>query len=176
MTTIRTELLIARLDRRLRNDVPYRRRRAIRRELRANLADAAQRVGEREAIRKLGDIDDLAAEYRSVAGRGEMPFRPDSGVRALLCTTLALLIVDLIRIPTFNMVTTFDAHTGQQQWEWGIRYLCRFGGDIHTHTLFVADLYWTSFVLFGLAAFLIWSRAWRLAVHIDRTRNPLSAE
>jgi HAAS len=176
MSTIRTELLIARLDCRLRRDVPYLRRRAIRREVRANLADAAQLVGEREAIRRLGDVDELAAEYRSVAGRGEMPFRPDSGVRALLWTTLALLVVDLVRIPTFNMVNTFDAHTGKQHWEWGVRYLWRFHGDIRTNTLFEGDAYWTSVLLFCLAAFLIWSRAWRLAARGNRARNRLSIQ
>src|SRR5262245_21262222 len=157
MSGVRTELLLRRLDRRLRGDVAFARRRAIRRELRANLAEATQRVGEREAIRQLGDLDEIAADYRTAAGRGEMPFRPDSGLRAVLWTTLALMAFTLIRIPTFGMVNTFDAYTGQQQWEWGVRYLWLFHGDISTSTLFEGSVFWTTFVLFGTAAFLIWS-------------------
>ena len=169
MTGLQTELLIWRLDRRLRRDVPYRRRRTIRREVRANLGEATQLLGEQEAIRQLGDVDEIAAEYRAAAGRGELPFRPDSGVRAVIWTTLALLTLTFIRIPTFGMVDTFDAHTGQQQWEWGIRYLWLFHGDIRTSTLFEGTVFWTTFLLAGIAAFLLWSRAWRLRRHGPRT-------
>ena len=165
MTGLRTQLLIWRLDRRLRRDVPHGRRRAIRREVRANLGEATQLLGEQEAIRQLGDVDDIAAEYRTAAGRGDRPFRPDSGVRAVIWTTLALLTLTLIRIPTFGMVDTFDAHTGQQQWEWGVRYFWLFHGDIRTSTLFEGSVFWTTFLTFGITAFLIWSRAWRLRRH-----------
>jgi hypothetical protein len=161
MTGLKTELLVWRLDRRLRRDVSFGRRRAIRGELRANLVAAAQRLGEPQAIQQLGDLDDVAAEYRAAAGRGEMPFRPDSGLRAVIWTTLALLTLTFIRIPTFGMLETFDAHTGQQQWEWGVRYLWLFHGDIRTSTLFEGSVFWTAILLFDIAAFLIWSRAWR---------------
>jgi hypothetical protein len=165
MTGVRTELLIRRLDRRLRRDVPYRRRRAIRRDVRANLRAATQEHGEREAIRRLGDLDELAADYRAAAGRGELPFRPDSGTRAAVWTTVALLILDLVRIPTFGMINVFDRYTGTQQWEWGIRYICRFHGDLATSTLFEGSVYGTAFLAFGVAAFSIWSRPWRLLRH-----------
>jgi hypothetical protein len=165
MTGVKTELLIRRLDRRLRRDVPYRRRRAIRRDVRANLRAAAQEHGEREAIRRLGDPDELAADYRAAAGRGETPFRPDGGTRAAVWTTLALLAADLVRIPTFGMIDTFDPHTGAQRWEWGVRYLCESHGDTRTGTLLEGSVYSTAFLVFGAAAFLIWSRAWRLFRH-----------
>ena len=102
MASLRREALLWRLNRRLRPDVPYRRRRAIRAEVRANLGEAA-------------------------AG---------SGRYAAVWTTLALLVVHLIRIPTFGMIDTFDAHTGQQEWSWGVRYLGQFGGDVATSTFF----------------------------------------
>jgi hypothetical protein len=162
MNGVKTELLVWRLDRRLRRDVTYGRRRAIRRDVRANVGAAAQDLGEAEAIRRLGDIDELAAEYRAAAGRGQSSFRPDSGIRAVVWTTLALLVITFVRVPTFGMVDTFDAFTGEQQWEWGVRYLWSFHGDIRTSTLFEGSVYWTVFVVFGSAAFLLWSRAWRL--------------
>jgi hypothetical protein len=99
-----------------------------------------------------------------------MPFRPDSGVRAVIWTTVALLALTFIRIPTFGMVDTFDAHTAQQQWDWGIRYLWRFHGDIRTSTLFEGSVFWTTFLLSGIAAFPIWSRAWRLRPQGRRAR------
>jgi hypothetical protein len=168
MTGLKTELLLWRLDRRLRSDVPYGRRKTIRRELRANLAAATDRLGEPEAIRQLGDLDDIVAEFRAAAGRGETPFRPDRGLRAVIWTTLALLTLTFIRIPTFGMVDTFDPHTGQQQWEWGVRYLWLFHGDVRTSTLFEGSVFWTAILLFDIAVFLISSRAWRL-------RRPLFA-
>jgi hypothetical protein len=162
MTGLKTERVIRRLDRRLSGDVPFSRRRAIRREVRANLRAAGNDVGETEAIRRLGDIDEVAADYRTAAGLGRRPFRPDKGVRAVLWTWLGLLLVAVIRIPTFGMVDMFDAHTGAQEWDWGIRYLFEFRGDIPTSTLFEGDVYWTAFIAFGTAAFLVGSRAWRL--------------
>ena len=162
MTGLKTELLIWQLDRRLRRDVPYRRRRTIRREMRANIGEAAQLLGEREAIRQLGDLDEIAADYRAAAGRREPPFRPDTGLGAVVWTTLLLLTITLVRVPTFGMVDTFDAHTGQQRWEWGVRYLWRFHGDISTSTLFEGTVFWPAFLLVGVAVFLIFSRAWRL--------------
>jgi hypothetical protein len=46
----------------LRGGVGGRRRRQLRRELRANLVDAAAQVGSRDAIRRLGPLRQLAAE------------------------------------------------------------------------------------------------------------------
>jgi hypothetical protein len=170
MTGLKTELVIWRLDRRLRRDVPFGTRRTIRRELRANLGAATERLGEQEAIRQLGDIDEIAPQYRAAAGRGELPFRPDSGLRAVIWTMLALLAPTFVRIPTFGMIDTFDAHSGQQQWEWGIRYLVSFHGDIHTSTLFEGTVFWTAFMLLGTAAFVLSSRAWRLGRQSRWTR------
>jgi hypothetical protein len=130
--------------------------------VRANLRESMQDRSKRDAIRRLGDLDDVAADYRAAAGRGERPFRPDSGVRAVVCTFLVLLVVDLVRIPTFNMVDTFDAHTGKQQWQWSVRYLWQFDGDIRTSTLCQGSVFGTAFLIFGVIAFVTWSRAWRL--------------
>jgi hypothetical protein len=160
--TFKTELLIWRLDRRLRGAVPYPRRRDIRREVRANLAASTEDRGEAEAIRRLGTVEALAADYRDAAGRSEPSFRPDRGVRAALWAVAGLLILTTIRIPTAGMVETFDPYTDATRWEWGVRYLCQFHGDVGSQTLFEGSVYWTAFLLVGAAAFLVWSRAWRL--------------
>jgi PadR family transcriptional regulator PadR len=134
MTGLKTELLIWRLDR-LRRDVPYGRRRRIRGEIHANLGEATQLLGEQDAIQRLGDVDDIAAEDRAAAGRGELPFRPDSGVRAAIWATVALLALTFIRIPTFGTVDTFDAHTDQQQVGLGHPLPLALPRDIRTSTL-----------------------------------------
>jgi hypothetical protein len=122
---------------------------------------ASQEVGEREAIRGFGDIKAAASEYRAAVGR-ERGFRPDRGIWAALVVTFVLLAVTFIRIPTFNMVDTFDRHTGAKTWEWEVWRLWRFEGDVHTGTLFEGTVYSYAYVIFSLAAFVLWSRALHL--------------
>lgn len=157
---LKTELVLWRLDRRLRRDVSFGRRRAIRRELRANLRDTTRDVGEREALRRLGGLDELTVEYRVAAGEAA-PVRLDSGVRAVTVTTAMLLLLSLIRIPTFGTIEFFDPHTGSQQWQWGIRYFAEFHGDARTDTLFAGTVFSPAFLVLGTAAFAIAARAWR---------------
>jgi hypothetical protein len=162
MRAWRTELTVWKLDRRLRGAVPWGARRAIRRDLRANLREATGHVGEREAIVRFGDLDAVASEYRAAAGRERDGFRPDSGLRAALVVTALLLALSFVRVPTFNMVDTFDRHTGATTREWDVWRLWRFGGDVNSGTLFEGTVYGSTVVLFALAAFVLWSRAWRL--------------
>jgi hypothetical protein len=151
-----------RLDRRLRRDVPFSARRAIRRDVRANLRAAAQEMGEEEALRRFGDVTAVAEEYRAAAARPDA-VRFDRGLIAAGYTLLALLLLAVVRVPTFGMVTTFDAFTNEQEWHLQLWRLGEFSGDIATRTLFEATVYSYSLVLFPLLAFLVWSRAWRLA-------------
>lgn len=169
----RTELTVWRLDRRLRGAVPRGARRAIRRDVRANLHEASQQVGEHEAIGRLGDIDTVASEYRAAAARDRGGFRPDRGVRAALVVTAVLLVVTFVRIPTFNTVDTFDRHTGAKTWEWEVWRLWRFEGDVGTGTLFESTIYRYAYLILSLAAFILWSRAWRLLFsYRSRTSRP----
>ena len=148
------------IDRRLRRDVSFSARRAIRRDVRANLRLAAQEVGQEQALSRFGDVTAVAEDYRAAAGRPDA-VRVDRGLTAAAYTLLALLLLAVVRIPTFGMVTTFDAFTNEQHWHVQLWRLGELSGDITTRTLFEATVYSYSLVLFPLLAFLLWSRAWR---------------
>ena len=141
------EWTVWRIDHRLRRDVPFSVRRAIRSDVRANLHAAAHEVGPEEALRNFGNVAKVADEYRTAAARPDA-VRVDRGVRAALVTLVALLVLTLVRIPTFGMVTTFDAFTNEQEWHVQLWRLGEFSGDIATRTLFEATVYSYSFILF----------------------------
>jgi hypothetical protein len=163
------ELTVWRIDRRLRRDVPFSARRAIRSDVRANLHAAAHEVGTEEALRNFGDVAKVADEYRTAAARPDA-VRVDRGLRAALVTLVALLVLTLVRIPTFGMVTTFDAFTNEQEWHVQLWRLGEFSGDIATRTLFEATVYSYSFILFPLLAFMVWSRSWWYVAHKRHVR------
>jgi hypothetical protein len=81
----------------LTGGVPGRQRRELRRELRANLEDAAAQVGAREAVRRLGPIRALAAEA-AAATRAES--RPSWNRGALVAgkTVAAVLVLELLAV------------------------------------------------------------------------------
>jgi hypothetical protein len=87
--------------------------------------------------------------------------RVDRGLVAAAFTLLALVLLSVVRIPTFGMVTTFDAFTDAREWHVQLWRLGELSGDIATRTLFEATVYSYSVVLLPLLAFLVWSRAWR---------------
>jgi hypothetical protein len=76
--------------------VPGKRRRAIRRETRANLRAASADVGTAEAIRRLGDLRPLAVEYTG-AHYGEQRRRP-SLWGALIWSQLAALALVVVTV------------------------------------------------------------------------------
>jgi hypothetical protein len=154
------ERTVWQIDRRLRGEVPFSARRAIRRDVRANLCAAALELGEEEALRRFGETSQVAEDYRAAAARPDA-VRIDRGLKAAAYTLLALLCLAIIRIPTFGMVTTFDAFTNAQEWHLQVWRLGELSGDIATRTLFEATVYSYSFLLFPLLAFLAWSRSWR---------------
>jgi hypothetical protein len=81
----RVELAVLRYDFWLDlQGVPRRRRRELRRELRQNLDDAAQRVGSRTAVRQLGSLRALAAEGAEAVHRPGTPRWSRAGVAAAL--------------------------------------------------------------------------------------------
>ena len=92
---LRIERAVWTLDTHL-GDLPWRSRVAKRRELRANLQAAASDVGSAEAVRRLGNVRRLAAEYLS-AEYGEWGPRPSwaTGIAFLLVTQFFLgLLLD----------------------------------------------------------------------------------
>lgn len=164
------ERTVWRIDRRLRRDVPFSARRAIRSDVRANLRAAAEQVGEVEALRRFGDVGRAAEDYRLAAARPDA-VRVDRGLRAAACTLAALVLLTLVRIPTFEMVTTFDAFTDADEWHVQLWRLGELSGDIATSTLFEATVYSYSFILFPVLAYLVWSRSWRYLTRRRRARR-----
>jgi hypothetical protein len=134
------ERTVWQIDRRLRGEVPFSARRAIRRDVRANLSAAALELGEQEALRRFGEASQVAEDYRAAAARPDA-VRIDRGLKAAAYTLLALLCLAIIRIPTFGMVTTFDAFTNAQEWHLQVWRLGELSGDIATRTLFEATVY-----------------------------------
>lgn len=166
------EWTVWRIDHGLRRDVPSSARGAIRSDVRANLHAAAQEMGAKEALRRFGDVTNVAEDYRAAAARPDA-VRVDRGRRAAAYTLLGLLLLSLVRIPTFGMVTTFDAFTNKKEWHLQLWRLGEFSGDIATRTLFEATVYSYSFILFPLLAFLVWSRSWR---YFARRRHAHSSQ
>jgi hypothetical protein len=86
------------------------RRRQIRNELRSNLIDAAQRVGAKEAIRQLGDLQTLAVSYLELY-RGRFDFQ--TGAAAAVLTYAALQVVGIALILAFHAgVEATGVHAG----------------------------------------------------------------
>jgi hypothetical protein len=71
-------------------------------------------MGAKEAVRRFGDVTNVAEDYRAAAARPDA-VRVDRGRRAAAYTVLGLLLLSLVRIPTFGMVTTFDAFTNKKE-------------------------------------------------------------
>jgi hypothetical protein len=135
-----SEWTVWRINQRLRRDVPFSARRAIRHDVRANLRAAAEEVGEDEALRRFGDVTSVAEDYRAASARPDA-VRVDRGLIAAACILLALLVLTVLRVPTFGMVTTFDAFSNEQEWHLQIWRLGQLSGDITTRTLFEATVY-----------------------------------
>jgi hypothetical protein len=164
------EWTVWRIGRRLCLDVPFSARQAIPSDVRANLRAAADEVGEEEALRRFGAVRRVAEEYSTAAARPDA-VRVDRGLWAAAFMLMALLLLTLVRIPTFGMVTTFDPFTNAQEWHLQLWRLGELSGDILTRTLFEATVYSYSFILFPLLAFLGWSRSWRYLVRKRRARR-----
>lgn len=90
---LRIERLVWSLDQRI-YDLPWRTRINTRREVRANLKDAAGDVGAREAIRRLGHPAELAQQYLT-AQFGDRP-RPSYMAAALFFLTAQLIFTTVL--------------------------------------------------------------------------------
>ena len=164
MTTLTIERALGRLSWKLRKTVEPRRRRAIRRELRAHLRTAAEEVGAEEAVRRLGPLDDLAREYAE-AERGR-PLKPryGSGVIAALSVWVLLVALDGRELLTRNVIENrgdFDP------WSWtfgapnGKASLVTFRGDVDGGLLLDVQVHRLGYLLLPLVAFVLASRLWR---------------
>lgn len=89
---VRIELAVRRVDWVLDGRVPWRRRRQIRDELRANLNEAAHDVGAARAVKQLGDLRILGRSYLDTY-RGRLDFR--IGMWAAIATYAAIQVVGI---------------------------------------------------------------------------------
>jgi hypothetical protein len=89
----RIVVAVHRVDMSLQWRIPRARRQQIRDELRANLTEAAQRVGGEEAVRQLGDLRALARSYAEIY-RGRWDFR--AGWWALLVTYVVVQVLSVV--------------------------------------------------------------------------------
>ena len=160
MTGVRTELKLRKLNRALaRRNMPPDQRREILRDLKANLQTATADVGERQALRQLGDLDEMASDYLTGAEQPRPQIR--GGVLAVIGTLSVLFGLTLIRIPTFGTINVFDRHTGATAWHYQLWRLGEVGGHVRTGTLFEATVYSYAYLIFATLAFVIGSRLWR---------------
>jgi hypothetical protein len=159
------------LDARLQ-DLPRRSRITKRRELRENLRAASQDVGSRQAIRQLGDLRVLAAEYLA-AEYGELARRPSwtAAAVALFVVDGAMLLISQVTTAAFTAGVTAAAPHASGTFHWrGVRYLISdqtftFSGGKST-SLGGA---WTPWVyLLMLVSVVLAGRLWRLLPALRR--------
>jgi hypothetical protein len=153
---LRIESVVKRLDWQLQGRVPRSRRREIRRELRANLAAAAEQVGTDEAVRRLGDVRDLAAEYLEFE-TGRLRIR--AGVYAALVVVVFLEVLGLALLESFR--AGFEAGDGTGRWHYSL-WPYSIEGTAGPRDSWSISIAWPGLFGLPLLAFLIWARSWRL--------------
>jgi hypothetical protein len=114
---LRIERVVWNLDQRT-YDLPWRRRVAIRREVRENLRTAAADVGAEQAVRNIGSISDLASGYLD-AQFGGRP-RPSWLAAGLFVFTTLLvlqsLLTDAANAFADGVLTATPGFSGTRQW------------------------------------------------------------
>lgn len=151
----------------LAGDLPGKRRKAIRRDLRSDLWASAEEVGAKEAVRRLGSLHRLAAEY-VIAEYGEEKPHPRylKGIFWAALVEISLLIVVIARITAFERgLAAAGATDGTYAFSplggWGPRYETTLeDGDLAGFMLDFSNV----LPIIGLLAvvFLVGSRYWRM--------------
>lgn len=163
---IRTEIAVVRYDLWLDlRGVTGGRRRELRRELRANLADAAAERGSRAAVERLGSLRHMAAQAAPVD-----PTRPrwSVGLGAALALVLLTVLAELWSAMAWadGVLATAPAVAVSGS-------MTLFPGSEVSYAPSAAGFEvgfspgWTSLAV-GLLAFLLVARPWRLLAHRDR--------
>jgi hypothetical protein len=164
MNTTRIELTLLRLSWKLRSGVEPSRRKAIRRELRAHLRASAADVGREEALRRLGDLDELAREYRETERGRPRGLRIGSGVVAAISVWVLLIVLDGRTIMSWN---DLESRGNFDPWSWtlgapnGKASLLTFSGDVERGLLLDVGVHRLGYLLLPLLAFLVGVRVWR---------------
>ncbi|MCW2539408.1 MAG: hypothetical protein JWN95_1133 [Frankiales bacterium] len=171
MDRLRIERAVWSFDARLQ-DLPRRSRIAKRRELRQNLRAAAGEVGARRAVRQLGSLRALAAEYLD-AEYGELRCRPSWTAAALWIAAIegVMMLLDQVSSTAFRAgVSTAGAHpVGAVHWR-GIPYLISDKTITYAHDESTAiGGAWTVWVyVLMLGGALVAGRIWRLVPGLRR--------
>jgi hypothetical protein len=148
-------------------DLPGKRRKAIRRDLRADLWASAEEVGAKEAVRRLGSLHRLAAEYvLAEYGEEKPPPRYLKGIFWAALVEVGLLIVVIARIGAFEhglgaAGATDGTYAFSPLGGWGPRYETTLeDGDLAGFMLDFSNV----LPIIGVLAvvFLIGSRYWRM--------------
>ncbi len=158
------ERLLHRLDGRLRQlGVEKLRRQEILVEVGQGLDEAAAGIGEEDAVRRFGDVDDVAREYAAVE-QDYTPKRPRyvTGTVWAVVIPLTLFVLQIARLPTFGLVREFDPRFGGGGWELSLWPLFRFFGDTNAGAILDVVVGWPSYLVLPAAAFVLGSRLWRL--------------
>jgi hypothetical protein len=162
--TIRIELALLRLSWKLRGDAEPARRRAIRRELRAHVRASAAEVGPEEALRRLGDLDELAGEYREAEHGRPRGLRIGSGVVAAVAVWVLLIVLDGRTLMSWN---DLESRGDFDPWSWtlaapnGKASLLTLSGDVERGLLLDVGVHRLGYLLLPVLAFLIGARFWR---------------
>jgi hypothetical protein len=155
---LRMEAALMRVDWELDGRIPWRVRRQIKGELRANLNAAAAVVGMTAAVKQLGDLHQLGASYLEVH-RGRVDVR--AGFWAAFATYVAIQVVAFAVFFAFQGgVLSSGGHSAAYDFFNGFG---PFGGSVDNggRAFSVAILTPAHMVLMA-AAFVIGSRMWRL--------------
>jgi hypothetical protein len=158
------EVALWRLTWKLRRTVPGPRRREIRRALRADLQTTAAEVGVATAVRRLGNLDHLAATYAE-GERGE-PGRADprGGVMA---AGFALLLLALLNGRRVMAVNSLADHGDFDPWRWtlsapnGTVSLITMAGDVEQALLLAITIHQPAYLIVPVLAFVVVARLWR---------------
>ena len=176
---LRIERSVWMLDARLQ-DLPRKSRIARRRELRQNLRAAADEVGAREAVSRLGDQRALAAGYLT-AEYGELARRPSWTATAawILAVDIAMTVLDRVTSAAFQagVAATTPHATGTFHWS-GVSYLLSNATFtyIDGHATSVGGA-WTPWVyVFLLGGAVLAGRLWRLLPQLRRRQDLETAD
>jgi hypothetical protein len=162
----RIEGTLLRLTWKLRSSASPRRRREIRRELRAHLLATTGEAGSEDAVARLGDLDALAEEYAEAERGRPLEPRYGAGLIAAIVAWVFVVFADGRRL-TDDRGLDLAQRGNFDPWSWtaglpnGKLELFRLFGDVEHGLLFEVEMYRLGYVVFPLLAFVLASRLWR---------------
>ncbi len=146
------------VNRRLRPHVPPEHRRAIRRDLRAHLRDAAADVGAHAAVEGAGSPEAVARDYAEAELGRPRSWRPYVGAAAAAVALLSIAVLQQRELRLEGAPTWGDFDP------WSVDLLlARLHGDLERTLVVHVDVDRVAYVVVPLLAFLLWSRIWHAA-------------